>query len=75
MQIALIKDFLVDPFVDPETILVIFENGKVNIKDLDQIISEASIENFENGTNRTTKKGKNQYGKNMFISDSAMMLF
>ena len=33
MQIALIKDFLVDPFIDPESMIIIYENGKVIIKD------------------------------------------
>lgn len=58
MQIALIKDFLVDPFIDPETMLIIFENGKVQIKDVDQIVAISDSENIENG-NGTTKQGKN----------------
>lgn len=45
MQIALVKDFLVDPFLDPETMLIVYEDGQVEIKNNSDSTSAAEEEN------------------------------
>ena len=57
MQMALIKDFLVDPFIDPESMIIIYENGKVVIKDQESIDSGiGSEDDEEQGLNFESKQ-------------------